>query len=418
VEIAINALLTVVGLAMLCFGGNWLVSGGVSIAKKLRISQMVIGLTVVAYGTSTPELAASIAATVGAHTDLILGNIVGSNISNVGMVIGISAIISPLVVSKATTRKEVPIMIGVMLLLVAISVDGEISQYDGILLIAGLIAFTVYTLSRAKKERKQEEEDPAAQKSSVPRAVGLIAIGSGLLYFGGLVTIENVISIAQGIGISETVAGITIVAIGTSLPELVTSIVAIKKGHTDIGIGTIVGSNIYNILMIMGIASMITGIAVVPGIFTDYLVMIGFAVVLVAFLRSGIIPRPAGIGLAIAGIICSLVILIQPQAPEVEVEGDGTVNRPDAEYLQNPQNYNWGQGIGLLLLAVVYALSLRGVGFLFCTSAFLVLGGILLGERRYTFLIPISITASVLVWYLVDQVLTIYLRPWPGWVYY
>jgi len=299
VEIAINALLTIVGLVMLCFGGNWLVSGGVSIAKKLRISQMVIGLTVVAYGTSTPELAASIAATVGAHTDLILGNIVGSNISNVGMVIGISAIISPLVVSKATTRKEVPIMIGVMLLLVAISVDGEISQYDGILLIAGLIAFTVYTLSRAKKERKQEEA-PSTQKSSVPRAVGLIAIGSGLLYFGGLVTIENVISIAQGIGISETVAGITIVAIGTSLPELITSIVAIKKGHTDIGIGTIVGSNIYNILMIMGVASVITGIAVVPGMFTDYLVMIGFAIVLIAFLRSGLIPRPAGIGLAIA----------------------------------------------------------------------------------------------------------------------
>jgi len=299
VEIAINALLTVVGLAMLCFGGNWLVSGGVSIAKKLRISQMVIGLTVVAYGTSTPELAASMAAAVGLHTDLILGNVVGSNISNIGMVIGICAIISPLVVSKATTRKEVPIMIGVMLLLVAISVDGEISQYDGVLLIAGLIAFTVYTLSRAKKERKQEEE-PSPQKSSVPRAVGLIAIGSGLLYFGGLVTIENVISIAQGIGISETVAGITIVAIGTSLPELITSIIAIKKGHTDIGIGTIVGSNIYNILMIMGVASVITGIAVVPGMFTDYLIMIGFAIVLVAFLRSGIIPRPAGIGLAIA----------------------------------------------------------------------------------------------------------------------
>ena len=124
-EITINALLTVVGLVLLCFGGNWLVTGGVSIAKKLRISQMVIGLTVVAYGTSTPELAASVAASLGSHTDLILGNIVGSNISNVGMVIGISAIISPLVVSKATTRKEVPIMIGVMLLLVAMSIDGE-----------------------------------------------------------------------------------------------------------------------------------------------------------------------------------------------------------------------------------------------------------------------------------------------------
>jgi len=300
VEIAINALLPVVGLAMLCFGGNWLVSGGVSIAKKLRISQMVIGLTIVAYGTSTPELAASVAAAVGAHTDLILGNVVGSNISNLGMVIGLSAIISPLVVSKATTRNEIPIMIGVMLLLVAISVDGEISQYDGILLIVGLSAFTVYTLSRAKKERKREEEDPAAQKSSVPRAAGLIAIGSGLLYLGGYLTFENVVLFAQGIGISETVIGITIVAIGTSLPELITSITAIKKGHTDIGIGTFVGSNIYNILMIMGVASVITGIAVVPGIFTDYLVMIGFAVVLVAFLRSGIIPRPAGIGLAIA----------------------------------------------------------------------------------------------------------------------
>ncbi len=175
-EIAINALLTIVGLVMLCFGANWLVSGGVSIAKKLRISQMVIGLTIVAYGTSTPELAASVAAAVGAHTDLILGNVVGSNISNIGMVIGISAIVSPLIISKATTRKEVPIMIGVMLLLVAISVDGEISQYDGALLIAGLIAFTVYTLSRAKKERKQEEEDPAAQKSSIPKAVGLVAM--------------------------------------------------------------------------------------------------------------------------------------------------------------------------------------------------------------------------------------------------
>ena len=299
-EIAINALLTVVGLVLLCFGGNWLVSGGVSIAKKLRISQMVIGLTVVAYGTSTPELAASVAASLGSHTDLILGNIVGSNISNVGMVIGISAIISPLVVSKATTRKEVPIMIGVMLLLVAMSIDGEISQYDGILLIAGLIGFTVYTLSRAKKERKQEEEDTSSQKSSVPRAAGLIAIGSGLLYLGGYLTIENVVLIAQGIGISETVIGITIVAIGTSLPELITSLIAIKKGHTDIGIGNIVGSNIYNILMIMGVASVITGIAVVPEIFNDYIIMIGFAVVLIAFLRSGIIPRPAGIGLAIA----------------------------------------------------------------------------------------------------------------------
>jgi len=300
VEIAVNAVLTIVGLVILCLGGNWLVSGGVAIAKKLRISQMIIGLTIVAYGTSTPELAASMAAIVGSHTDLILGNIVGSNISNIGMVIGVCAVISPLVVKKATTRKEVPIMIGVSLLLIAISIDGEISQYDGIMLVVGLIAFTAYTLSRAKKEREKATEDSSITKTPVPRALVLIVIGAALLYFGGFLTVENAVLIAENLGISETVIGITIIAIGTSLPELITSIIAIRKGHTDIGIGTIVGSNIYNILMILGISSVITGIAVVPGMFTDYLVMIGFAVVLVAFLRSGIIPRPAGIGLAIA----------------------------------------------------------------------------------------------------------------------
>ena len=126
-------------------------------------------------------------------------------------------------------------------------------------------------------------------------------------------------------------------------------------------------------------------------------------------------PNTMPIGLAIGGIVCSLIILIRPQVPDVE--GDGTVNRPDAEYLQNPQNFNWGQGIGLLVLAAVYAVSLHALGFLFSTSAFLVLGGILLGERRYNFLIPIAITASVLVWYLVDEVLTIFLRPWPSWIF-
>ena len=128
-------------------------------------------------------------------------------------------------------------------------------------------------------------------------------------------------------------------------------------------------------------------------------------------------PNTMPIGLAIAGIICSIAILIQPKASDVEVEGDGTVNRPDAEYLQNPQNFNWGQGIGLLVLATTFALSLRLFGFIFCTSTFLVLGGVLLGERRYTLLVSISITASLLVWYLVDQVLTIFLRPWPNWIY-
>ena len=147
------------GLILLCIGGYAIVSGGVSLAKKLRISSMIIGLTVVAYGTSTPELAASLLAAFNSHTELILGNIVGSNISNVGMVIGISAIFTPLLISKITVSRWIPIMIGVSLLLVAMSYDGEISQVDGVILIAALIGFTAYTIKTVKKQKIQQNEN-------------------------------------------------------------------------------------------------------------------------------------------------------------------------------------------------------------------------------------------------------------------
>ena len=156
-EIAISAVLTVVGLAMLCFGGNWLVSGSVTIARKFRISNLVIGMTIVAYGTSTPELAASVRA-AGEHSAIILGNVIGSNIANVGLVIGISAILVPLVVSKSTLRKEIPIMLGVSLLLVLLSIDGELSHYDGILLLIGLGVFGIYTYKDAMKQRSENKE--------------------------------------------------------------------------------------------------------------------------------------------------------------------------------------------------------------------------------------------------------------------
>ena len=139
-DVVISAVLTVVGLVMLCFGGNWLVSGGVAIARKFRISNLVIGMTIVAYGTSTPELAASIAA-AGEHSTIILGNIIGSNIANVGMVIGVAAILVPVAIHKSVLRKEIPIMLGVSVLLILISIDGELSNYDGILLLVGLGVF-------------------------------------------------------------------------------------------------------------------------------------------------------------------------------------------------------------------------------------------------------------------------------------
>lgn len=302
-ELAINLALTGVGLAMLCYGGNWLVGGGVNIARRLGISSIVIGMTVVAYGTSTPELAASIAA-AGEHSQIILGNVVGSNIANVGMVIGVSAILIPLAV-KATIRKELLVMAGASALLIALSVDGEISSYDGALLIALLIAFTMFACRSIRKEKDSgrgqgSKEDGARThaKKFYLKSFGLLGAGIAFLYVGSELTVDNAVRIAQYFGISEKIIGLTVIAIGTSLPELITSVIAIRKGHTDIGIGNIVGSNIYNILMIMGVASALAGVAIADEIYVDYLVMIAFVLVLFAVMKTGLITRKIGIGLA------------------------------------------------------------------------------------------------------------------------
>lgn len=299
-DTAINAILTAVGLAMLCFGGNWLVSGGVAIAKKLRVSNLIIGMTVVAYGTSTPELAATIAAS-GEHSEIILGNVIGSNIANVGMVIGIAAILVPLAISKSTLRKEIPIMLGVSLLLVALSVDGELSSLDGVFLVGLLVAFTIYTYKDAKKQREKKEHIISGTKTEIYlKAGGLIAIGVALLGVGAYITVENAVILAKELGLSEKLIGLTIIAIGTSLPELITSIIAIRKGHTDIGVGNILGSNIYNILMIMGVGATLGGVLVSSSVFFDYAIMIAFSASLFIGLKMGLINKAIGLGLVIA----------------------------------------------------------------------------------------------------------------------
>ena len=276
----------IVGLVILCIGGYAIVSGGVALAKKLRISSMIIGLTVVAYGTSTPELAASILAALNSHTDLILGNIIGSNISNIGMVIGISAIFTPLLISKITLNRWIPIMIGVSLLIIAMSYDGEISQIDGFILIAALIGFTLYTIRTVKKQKIKEkmtiENEPVEGEmflsrykiESYPQSLFLIVIGIILLFLGGHFTVNGAVAIAESLGISQLIIGVVIVAIGTSLPELITSIIAIAKKQTDIGVGNIVGSNIYNILLILGVSSTIIGIPISTDVFSNYYIMI------------------------------------------------------------------------------------------------------------------------------------------------
>jgi len=291
---------------MLCFGGNWLVNGGVGIAKKFRISNLVIGMTIVAYGTSTPELAASIAA-AGDHSAIILGNIVGSNIANVGMVIGVAAILVPLAIQKSVLRKEIPIMLGVSMLLVLLSIDGEISQYDGALLLVGLGVFAFYTFRDALKQRiKTENTSENTSNNIYLKSFGLIAIGIVVLYIGAILTVDNAVIIATEFGLSEKIIGLTVIAIGTSLPELITSIIAIRKGHSEIGIGNIIGSNIYNILMIMGVGAALGGVLITADVYVDYAIMIIFSLSLLIGLKTKIINRTMGIILA-TGYILYLV---------------------------------------------------------------------------------------------------------------
>ena len=310
----IDVISVIAGLIILCIGGYAIVSGGVSLAKKLRISSMIIGLTVVAYGTSTPELAAAILAAFNSHTELILGNIVGSNISNIGMVIGISAIFAPLLISRITVRKWIPIMIGVSLLVIAMSYDGEISQVDGVILLVALIGFTIYTIKTVRGQVNNENQNIESEQvegelflskykiETFPKAIALIIIGIILLFIGGHFTVDGAVSIAESLGLSQLVIGIVIVAIGTSLPELITSVIAIAKKQTDIGVGNIVGSNIYNILLILGVTSTIIGIPVSVDAFSNYYIMVAFSLVLFVGFKK-YIPRPIGIGLAAAFVI-------------------------------------------------------------------------------------------------------------------
>ena len=281
-------------------------NGGVGIAKKFRISNLVIGMTIVAYGTSTPELAASIAA-AGDHSAIILGNIVGSNIANVGMVIGVAAILVPLAMQKSVLRKEIPIMLGVSLLLVLLSIDGKLSQYDGLLLLIGLGIFAFFTFRSAIKQRRKIDDNSEYFGNNVYlKSIGLIGLGIIVLYIGAILTVDNAVVIATEFGLSEKIIGLTVIAIGTSLPELITSIIAIRKGHSDIGIGNIIGSNVYNILMIMGVGATLGGVFITADVYVDYAIMIIFSLSLLIGLKTKIINRPMGVILT-AGYILYLI---------------------------------------------------------------------------------------------------------------
>jgi cation:H+ antiporter len=277
------------GLALLTLGAEFLVRGAARLAAIMGMSPLMIGLTVVAYGTSAPELAVSLESALSGQADLAVGNVVGSNIFNVLVILGLSAAISPLRVARQLIWLDVPLMIGASALLLVVGLDGVINRFDGALLVGAGVFHAVFTLTKGRNEsREVEAEYPneySAEGAGVirrwPRQVFLIAAGIAMLVFGARWLVTGAVGIAQYVGLSELIIGLTIVAAGTSLPELATSLVASLRGERDIAVGNVVGSNIFNIVFVLGLSSLISanGIKVAPSAVTfDIPVMIAVAV--------------------------------------------------------------------------------------------------------------------------------------------
>ncbi len=256
------------GLVALVAGAELLVRGASKLALSFGISPLVVGLTIVAFGTSAPEVAVSVGAVLGGRTDIAIGNVVGSNIFNVLFILGLSAIITPLVVNIQLIRQEVPIMVGASLLLLALTLDGGLSMLESALLFGLLLAYTVFLVRQSRAETQAAQDEfaaeakpaaPGAWDSRLPVQLALIAAGLGLLVLGSQWLVDAAVVFAKALGVSDLVIGLTIVAAGTSMPEVATSITAAIKGERDIAVGNVVGSNTFNILGCLGVSGLFTG---------------------------------------------------------------------------------------------------------------------------------------------------------------
>ena len=295
-EIFIQLFLLSAGFFMLVKGADWFVDGACNIAAKFHIPQLIIGLTIVAMGTSAPEAAVSITAAAKGVADITIGNIVGSNIMNVRVILGLSAIITPLKVAKSTVHIEIPFMILITGLLFVLGLDGTVSFADGLILTAFFLVYLGYLLYMAKKHPAEDEESDAIRPMKLWQAVAVLLLGLALILLGSDVAVDAATALARIFGLSERLIGLTIVALGTSLPELFTSITAARKGSADIAIGNIVGSNIFNILFVVGLSSLLIPVPFAQAFLSDTLVAIGAAVFLLAScLRSHKLGRGAGL---------------------------------------------------------------------------------------------------------------------------
>ncbi len=281
-----TAWLIVPGIALLVLGGEWLVRGASRLASMMGVAPVIIGLTVVAFGTSAPELAVSVLSAYRGQADLAVGNVVGSNIVNILLILGLSAVVMPLAISARIVKFEVPIMIGSALLFMALGWDGVISRLDGILLVTLFFLYLYWMWHSARTDPEAAKELVDVEMEALPqrtlsnylRLAGLIVLGLVGLTFGSQWAITGAVALARALGVSELVIGLTIVAAGTSLPELATSVIASLRGERDISVGNVVGSNIFNILSVLGFSSLLApkGVSFAAAVlYFDAPVMIG-----------------------------------------------------------------------------------------------------------------------------------------------
>lgn len=286
----VDIVLLIIGLVVLIYGANFLVDGGSALAHRLKVSNMVIGLTVVAFGTSTPELVVNVVSSMDGSSALALGNVLGSNIFNILAILGVTALIVPLGVKKMTTWVEIPLaVLAAVLVLLFINGDpaGTITRAEGICLLCFFVIFLVYTLMLAKFGAAGDGEEIEIKNYSVGKSVLFILLGLVGLIGGGRLLVNGAVSIAQSMGISERIIELTIVSIGTSLPELATSIIAARKKNADMAIGNVVGSNIFNTFLILGASATITPLQVPQGSLLDLIVNIVAAGLLFLFIFTG-----------------------------------------------------------------------------------------------------------------------------------
>lgn len=270
----LDIIFIVVGVAMVLYGADRLTEGASALARRMNVPEIIIGLTIVAAGTSAPELFVSMMSALKGTPDLAVGNVVGSNTMNAMLIVGCAAMVAPMTISRSTVKKDIPFSVGASVLLMLLALNSFLGRWDGIILLIGFAAFMTYTLLRAKKGQAEAQTEQTGAKQQNPwLSVLFVVVGLALLVGGSNLFVDSASSVATQLGISEGVIGLTVVAGGTSLPELATSVVAARKGQSAIAIGNVIGSNVFNILMILGLTATISPLAIVGITTVDMAVM-------------------------------------------------------------------------------------------------------------------------------------------------